>query len=385
VRHLDVTLTTALARTPRVMQVEGMFDLSEAKYQSFHLAMDVPIDERDWKIGLIVGPSGAGKSATARALFGDALIGGYPWDDALSIIDQIGAGGVQEAVGALTAVGFGSTPAWLRPYRHLSNGEQFRATLARALLEPREVVVFDEFTSVVDRVVARIGSAAVAAAVRRREKTRFVAVTCHEDVLDWLQPDWVLEPHLGRFAWRSLQRRPDISLAIRSCSRDVWAWFRVHHYLSDSLAVASLCYVATVDDVPVGFIALLPFPHNHRHGLWRVHRVVVLPEWQGVGVGRALLNVLGGVCKREGLRLSITTSHPGLARSLPHAGWRSSSPMSFAAPSSSRNKTVRFVRTITTHRRTATYVYAGPSFVEGDIKVSPKSQPYRRRVPVVIR
>jgi hypothetical protein len=67
----------------------------------------------------------------------------------------------------------------------LSTGQQFRCNLARAVALAADPIVFDEFTSVVDRTVAQIGSAAVAREVRRR-KLRFVAVTCHEDV-EWLQ------------------------------------------------------------------------------------------------------------------------------------------------------------------------------------------------------
>ncbi len=94
----------------------------------------------------------------------------------------------------LTAVGFSSPPAWIKPYRVLSCGEQFRCDLARALLASRELVVFDEFTSVVDRTVAKIGSAAVSQAVRSGGFTqRFVAVTCHYDVVEWLEPDWVVD------------------------------------------------------------------------------------------------------------------------------------------------------------------------------------------------
>ncbi len=52
-------------------------------------------------------------------------------------------------------------------------------------------VVFDEFTSVVDREVAKVGSYAVSKAVRRQPGKQFIAVTCHYDVVDWLEPDWV--------------------------------------------------------------------------------------------------------------------------------------------------------------------------------------------------
>lgn len=89
------------------------------------------------------------------------------------------------------AVGFGSVPSWLKPYSVLSNGEKMRVELARAMLSD-DFVVFDEFTSVVDRQVAQTASLAISKAVRRMGK-QFVAITCHKDVIEWLQPDWVFD------------------------------------------------------------------------------------------------------------------------------------------------------------------------------------------------
>ena len=68
--------------------------------------------------------------------------------------------------------------------------------MAHTLAEKPRLAVVDEFTSVVDRTVAQIGSAALVRAVRRRNQ-KFVAVTCHYDVIDWLDPDWVFQPHTG--------------------------------------------------------------------------------------------------------------------------------------------------------------------------------------------
>jgi ABC-type ATPase with predicted acetyltransferase domain len=65
-----------------------------------------------------------------------------------------------------------------------------RTDIARALCLGQDLVVFDEWTSVVDREVAKIASYAVSKAIRRSKK-KFVAVTCHYDVIDWLEPDWV--------------------------------------------------------------------------------------------------------------------------------------------------------------------------------------------------
>lgn len=73
----------------------------------------------------------------------------------------------------------------------LSNGEKMRCDLARAILSDDELFVFDEFTSVVDRNVAKVGSFAMQKAIRKQKNKRMIAVTCHFDVEDWLLPDWV--------------------------------------------------------------------------------------------------------------------------------------------------------------------------------------------------
>jgi ABC-type ATPase with predicted acetyltransferase domain len=65
-----------------------------------------------------------------------------------------------------------------------------RVDIARALCLKQQLIVFDEFTSVVNREIAKVSAFAIGKAVRRTSK-RFVAVTCHYDVIDWLEPDWM--------------------------------------------------------------------------------------------------------------------------------------------------------------------------------------------------
>lgn len=98
---------------------------------------------------------------------------------------------VDEITKMFYSVGFGSVPSWLKPYSVLSNGEKMRVDLARALLE-KDFVVFDEFTSVVDRNVAQTACLAIAKAIKNTQK-QFVAISCHYDILQWIQPDWVFD------------------------------------------------------------------------------------------------------------------------------------------------------------------------------------------------
>jgi ABC-type ATPase with predicted acetyltransferase domain len=79
--------------------------------------------------------------------------------------------------------------------------------IARALCLDRDLIVFDEFTSVVDREIAKVSAFAIAKAVRRSKK-QFIAVTCHYDVVDWLEPDWVLCTDTMEFTRKKESGRP---------------------------------------------------------------------------------------------------------------------------------------------------------------------------------
>jgi hypothetical protein len=254
-----IEVSSEIARSARVMQVEGLFDVPPAERAELRWDVELPIEDRPWHVGLIVGPSGCGKSTVARRFFSEPMARSFDWPSDKSLLDAFPkAMGAKEIVELLSSVGFSSPPSWVRPFHVLSNGEQFRVTLARLLAELPELAVVDEFTSVVDRTVAQIGSAALAKTVRRRGQ-KFVAVTCHEDVLEWLQPDWVYRPAEQTFGWRSLQRRPPIELEIRRVHHSAWRLFGRHHYLSADISHAAVCFCAFWKGVPVAFDAWLPF------------------------------------------------------------------------------------------------------------------------------
>lgn len=75
-------------------------------------------------------------------------------------------------------------------------------------------------------------------------------------------------------------------------------------------------YIAEVNDEICGIISILPFPHPKIKKQKRVHRLVVLPEYQGIGIGLRLLNWAGGIVKSGGYTLNIVTSNPSLYRGL---------------------------------------------------------------------
>ena len=182
----DIVKTADIKKTYRVARIMGDYDV-KTEHANEHFVGEIKMPD-EWHIGVIVGGSGTGKTTIARELFGEQLIDGFDW----SVVDDMPKScSMDEIEKMFYAVGFGSVPSWLKPFSVLSNGEKMRVELARALLE-RDFVVFDEFTSVVDRTVAATASAAIHKAIHRTGK-KFVAVTCHYDILQWLQPDWVFD------------------------------------------------------------------------------------------------------------------------------------------------------------------------------------------------
>ena len=367
--RIDLDLRVPIISSAKVLQVSGMFDVPEKRHSNVEFHFDVPLDAQPWQVGLITGPSGAGKSQVARALFPDALIDGYDWHADKAIVDGFGAMPVRDVVGALSSVGFASPPGWLKPYRVLSNGEKFRVNLARAIVDERPLIAFDEFSSVVDRQVGRIGAHACAKAVRARPGKRFVAVTCHEDVLDWLQPDWVLEPHIGKFSWREHRRRPSVNLEIVRCDREAWKWFAPHHYLTADLPLGCRCFAGLVDGTLAAFAAVKFFPHPKLQRAWRLSRIVVLPDFQGLGLGaHGLPNTVGAIIRALGGVCIVQTSHPGLI-----AAWAKSTAWQMTArphipgslsSSSSSSSSMQSTSANGQGRRIASFRYAGKAHAD---------------------
>lgn len=351
---------TSIDRTPRLMQVEGMFDLSPDASRRHSFEAELPEDTENWRIGLIVGASGSGKTSLLRELYGRNQPD-YEWPRTQSVLDGFPDSlSVKEIAAALSRVGFSSPPAWRTPFCCLSTGEQFRVTLARALCDNDSPLIMDEFTSVVDRTVAQIGSAAFAKAVRAGSK-RAVLASCHRDIIEWLEPDWVYDTDVQSLSWRSLQRRPAIELEVRACGPEVWEMFRHHHYLDHGLRAGAWCFLAAWRGAPVAFASAINAPHQ-KHGLvYREHRTVCLPDYQGVGIGSRLSGWLGSLVRGLSLPYYSRTSHPAMIAHRMRSGrWAMFAKPGFTYGAGGPRSTVRRWKGTAT-RLAASFRYIGPA------------------------
>jgi len=311
----DIVKKSAPKKSFRVKSIIDRFDLqSDTIKEKFTGQIDVG---EDWQIGLIVGASGTGKTTIAKHIFDDDYYEPKTHDSD-AVINDIGSDKtIEQVTSTLNAVGFSSPPSWLKPYNVLSNGEKMRVDLADALLSDCDLIVFDEFTSVVDRQVARVGSFAIQKAVRRTNK-KFIAVGCHFDVEKWLMPDWVFSTDTMSVIYKKRRYlcRPKFEFRIYESKEKSkhWKMFSRYHYLSHSHNNAATVYVSTINEEIFGFCSVLHFPHPKVKDIKRIHRIVILPDYQGCGLGSIILKNVCDLYKRN--RIRLVTSQPALIYAL---------------------------------------------------------------------
>ena len=319
--NFDILRESKPNKTFRVSSVMGKFDL-QTEHIKEHFKGNIDIPDK-WQIGLIVGNSGTGKTTIAKELFENAYVTNFEYKAETILDDMPESASVDDITKIFNSVGFSSPPSWLKPYSVLSNGQKMRVDLANALLKEDDLIVFDEFTSVVDRNVAKIGSYAMQKAIRKSDK-QFIAVTCHHDVQDWLLPDWVFNTDSMTFQILEGQKknRPKINFEIfKTRDKSIWKMFAKHHYLSHNHNNAAHTYVSFVNEQIAAFISVIHQPHKIKN-LKRIHRLVVMPDFQGIGIGGRLLDFIAKKYINDNFKLSITTSAPSLIFSLKnHLNW----------------------------------------------------------------
>lgn len=312
---IDIIIESEISRSIRCRQLESMFDVPTQEKQRLEWKGAIDIDEKDWNVGLIVGPSGSGKSTIAKRLFGDNYNPEFIWSSDAVIDDFDDRFKINDIANVCQAVGFNTIPAWMRPYDVLSNGERFRVDIARRLLELDDPITIDEFTSVVDRQVAKIASYAVQKYIRHNNR-QLIAISCHHDVNEWLMPDWILQPASMKYTYgRALQRRPTLKAEIRRVDYEAWELFAPFHYLTNKLHKSARCYGLFINDEIASFAGILYKPHPKTKNLYGVSRLVTLPDWQGIGLAMILVEKLGAMHKALGHRLRTYPAHPSLIRS----------------------------------------------------------------------
>lgn len=356
---VDLVVESPVSTSVRARQVCSMFDVPPQSTARLEWSVNVPSLAEDWSVGLIVGPSGSGKTSVMRKVYGEPPA--LEWGAASVVDDFARTLSVQQVTDACGAVGFNTIPAWLRPFAVLSNGEKFRVDLARRLLELPDPIVVDEFTSVVDRQVAQIGAHAVQKYVRKAGR-KFVAVGCHYDVIDWLQPDWVLDMATQSFTRRLVQRRPAVECVVARVPYAAWSMFAPFHYLTADLHRSARCFGLWANGRLAVFCGVLHRPHPKVDDIKGVSRVVTLPDFQGMGLAFALLDRLGAAHRALGLRFRNYPAHPAFVRAHDRSPlWRLEAKPGASNASQKTSRTSQDKMSTLGGRPCAVFQYAGPA------------------------
>jgi ABC-type lipoprotein export system ATPase subunit len=280
------------------------------------------------KVVVVLGPSGSGKSSILEAIeqqFASPCVVervGFP--PTTAVIDLIATGGsFDDAVEILTCCGLGEAHLWVRRCSELSEGERFRARLARAIsLHNRAGTVAapllcDEFCSGLHRRAAKAIAFNLHKLVVRRHLCVVLACS-QDDLMADLQPHVLVkldgagqceveERVPPRFRQVSFRRRLVIE---RGGKRDYEQFSAMHYRATDELGFVDKVFVLRdrCDASPLGVVvyshsalelSLRNQVTNHRFSrapsrlnrCFRVlRRLVIHPDLRGCGLGYYLVN-----------------------------------------------------------------------------------------------
>lgn len=320
-----VRLESPVATSFRCVRAADSLDIDTAKKSVHEITVEADI-ESPWALGVIVGASGSGKTTLARQLWGaDSLR--EILDPAVPVIDQFPEDWEYDrCAAALSGVGLTSVPCWIRPAYTLSNGQRARAEAALQMARDGNVtpVVLDEWTSVVDRTVGKVMSHCVQKYARRTEGARVVLLSCHYDVLDWINPDWVIDCNTQTYTdrrslWRDFKRDESLSFEIREVDRHTWAGFSRYHYLSDKLPTGRIFTFGLFHGAnQIGFQCFANYvpPVKGRPVIMHSNRTVVHPDYAGLGMGMRLISLASAEIQSRGYRVMAKYSSTPVFRAM---------------------------------------------------------------------
>ena len=252
----------------------------------------------DFRVGILLGSSGSGKTTILQSM-GDISLDQYTNKAICEHFDD-----AEEAIHYLKSVGLNSTPTWIRTIDTLSMGEQYRAKLALTFAKQRDLYLIDEFTSVLDRVTAKSICFSINKGFTDR---KMIFATPNEDVTQWLKADWIYDVENKEFVEQKLNL--NVNIRIERGHYSEWQKFKQHHYLADNINRSSIIYLAYVDDKLAGFDAVNNQIGRDTPNSKREHRLVVLPKYQGLGLGSYLSNTIGYLYTKYGWRYFSKTSN----------------------------------------------------------------------------
>lgn len=313
--------------SPRTLEVGQRFGVSAGPTEIV-IAAGVRVRLGPGRVVLLLGPSGSGKTSALRTLLEAncqaRMVGRTTFPPDVAIIDRIASSGsFADAVAALTACGLGDAHLWVRPFPALSEGEQFRARLARTVADhaagPADTaiapILCDEFCAGLHRWAAKAVSHNLRKLATRRGLCLVLAAG-NDDIVYDLQPDTIV-----RFSGDGSARVEDRPTPVhRSLSvlrtlriepgakRDYDTFAKMHYRATDELGFVDKVFVLREPRGDLFGIVVYSHPPMElslrnratqgrfsrnptalNRGVRILRRLVIHPELRGCGAGHFLV------------------------------------------------------------------------------------------------
>lgn len=305
-KTIDITLKSKVNTDFRCQVAANSLDIDVKKKSIHHLKIENINIPDQWNIGLVYGNSGSGKTTSIIQLFGEDVFD-INIDPELPILNQLPSDlTYDECASLLNGMGLNSVPCWIRPFKTLSNGQQARAEAVMLMTQDKEMVFIDEWTSVVDRTVAKAMSLCLHKYAKRNNK-RVVILSCHQDIIEWLKPDWAIDCNVQKFMLPKsddffFKKREQLKFEVREIDSKSWKYFSKYHYLSENLPGGKLhLYGLFHNNNQIGFQCFANYvPHKKNTiKIFHSNRTVVHPDYNGMGLGIKLIDVSSALLKQK--------------------------------------------------------------------------------------
>tara|TARA_R110000796_G_C14506516_1_gene429446 strand:+ start:227 stop:1342 length:1116 start_codon:yes stop_codon:yes gene_type:complete len=296
-KKIEVILKSDVNKEFRCQVAANSLDIDVEKKSIHHLKIDNINLPNQWNLGLVYGNSGSGKTTMIQHLFGENIFD-VNIDEDKPIINQLPSDlNYDECAILLNGIGLNSVPCWIRPFKTLSNGQKARAEAVYLMTKSKDVVFIDEWTSVVDRTVAKAMSICLYKYAKRNNK-KIILCSCHIDILEWLNPDWLIDCNKQEFTLPKsedffFKEREKLKFDIKEIDNTSWKYFSKYHYLNERLPGGKLyLYGLFYNNNQIGFQCFANYVPRKKNTkiIYHSNRTVIHPDYNGLGLGIKLIN-----------------------------------------------------------------------------------------------
>lgn len=308
-----ISYETHTKPTPRSIVVAEAFGLGIDETEVFTV-LDTELKIKPTDVVFVTGDSGSGKSVLLRALkqdLGDSAvdIGEIQVDSGKPLIETVGRT-VEEGIELLSKVGLNDAFLFLRSYEQLSDGQKYRYKIAKIVESGKRWLLADEFAATLDRDTAKIVAFNLQK-LARQQGIAVVAATTHNDLLQDLAPNVLVEKRFGREI--KVSYFPDAQASECSLTKEMsievgstadWEGLAQFHYRGHRTSAprkifrmtrkGELCGVIVYSySPPACYGRRLVLPRMSmkelNDKLCTINRVVVHPKYRTIGLGAKLI------------------------------------------------------------------------------------------------